>query len=1282
MKPKASRSDAVGVIPLRNMARGLLSLWLAALVAHQAGAYFRVIPDKADRALGVTREQACSNAMSANAIACKGTERVGYHGGWKCVFWQEGYYVTCDPLFCGTWNCDTRWKIVHETCTAPEVFDWVSRRCRKVIPAKNEPPACASGKAVGNPINLTTGNKFFSETDYHSPGGQPLRFGRVWNSFDGRWRFSFQQFAEYIKTGSDSFIHTIRIHRESGHVVSFYRDRGGDWRSDKDVRARIEQEDSTWKLTLSSGQAEWFDDSGRLSRIAYVGGDTVDVQYGSSEIRVQDAYENELVVTTDAHGRVIEMIDPDGEIYRYAYNSDGNVQYVGFPDDTSVGGGNPFGEDNPYRTYHYEDAFDSRLVTGITDENGERFQSVVYDAQGRAVTTGLGHHGSLNRYAIDYAHIDDLLEPRVMVTNALDKQTVYHIDHHLGVSQITSIDGLPLGTCLADVQARTYHALYGWLESATDKAGQVTRYSYYTDQARYGLLKTRTEAAGSLAERVFTYNWDEHTLLKTSERMAAMRGGVLTDIKETQYRYGIDNRRMTGQIEIDLMVDVSPAPARQSTREWHYSATYFDELSTRLRRLVVDGPRTDVADQTAYAYSSQGYLLSVTNALGYVTRYEQHNGRGQPRRVVDQNGQVILLTYTARGWLDSITLDAEGDGAMTHLSYDRVGQLVSITGPDTESFYYEYDTAHRMWRVTNGLGERVELELDQAGNTRQRVITDSAGQLEQRQTFVLDALNRLHRFEGESGQSMQYNYNGDGQLESVLSAVGRFSTRSYDALGRVKAIMDGAAGTVDLAYAGSGELQEVSDQRGLTTRLLYDGLGNLKQLTSPDTGTSRYRYDSAGNMIERTDARGRVAANTYDALNRLLSIHYAMSGKSVTIIYDNWVLFGRPVCSVCNGLASMRIDDSGHTIFDYSIRGEITLRRRTSEQLQFDTEFFYDNAGRLTRLIYPSGRIVDFARDEQGRINSVFTRQNAASESFKVVSDVRYQAFGPVKSFTHGNDLRRVVDYDKDGRVTAVRTGDTPQVRQNLVLSYDFADNITALGNSQHRENDQVFTYDLLDRLAVADGPYGLFNFSYDSVGNRESLHRKEGARSIHDTYIPAGDSNQLLAVVRRDAQPDRQLTYTATGNLATDSLYLAAYSYDDTDRLVQYVGHDGFADYRYNALGQRVRKTLVAGPTTLTENFVYDLDGNLIAEHNQSGEVTREYIYLNGIAVAMLTDPVNEPRDVDDDGVPDGIDNCSLTPNAGQADVDADGLGDACTPFPMGCDLPSRSSLDFVPTS
>ena len=57
-------------------------------------------------------------------------------------------------------------------------------------------------------------------------------------------------------------------------------------------------------------------------------------------------------------------------------------------------------------------------------------------------------------------------------------------------------------------------------------------------------------------------------------------------------------------------------------------------------------------------------------------------------------------------------------------------------------------------------------------------------------------------------------------------------------------------------------------------------------------------------------------------------------------------------------------------------------------------------------------------------------------------------------------------------------------------------------------------------------------------------------------------------------------------------------------------------ASYTYNALGQRITKT-VAGVTTI---FQYDLDGNVLAELNASGQPLRQHIHLNGVPIAQVS--------------------------------------------------------------
>jgi YD repeat-containing protein len=166
----------------------------------------------------------------------------------------------------------------------------------------------------------------------------------------------------------------------------------------------------------------------------------------------------------------------------------------------------------------------------------------------------------------------------------------------------------------------------------------------------------------------------------------------------------------------------------------------------------VDGPRTDVSDNTKLAYDPQGNLASITNAAGHVTSFTAYDPHGRPLASVDPNGLTTLLTYYARGRVLTRKVGTE----LTGYSYDGVGQVVKITLPDGSFQTFTYDAAHRLTAVKDNLGNSITYTLDAMGNRIKEEWRDPANLLAQSRSRQFDALNQQAALLGAQNQTRQH----------------------------------------------------------------------------------------------------------------------------------------------------------------------------------------------------------------------------------------------------------------------------------------------------------------------------------------------------------------------------------------------------------------------------------------------------------------------------------------------------------------------------------------------
>lgn len=763
------------------------------------------------------------------------------------------------------------------------------------------------------------------------------------------------------------------------------------------------------------------------------------------------------------------------------------------------------------------------------------------------------------------------------VTNALGKDTIYTTTVHHGVIEAAQIDGQATTMCGASTRSVAYDA-NGYVDTRTDEKGYVTDYGY---NAR-GLLETKTEAVGTTEERITTTTW--HPDFRVPSQIA--KSGQTIDMA-----YDASGRLLTRTIT-DTQIQSVPYSTNGNARTWTYAYNSLGLVET------VDGPRTDVSDVTTYEYDVNGDLTTITNALGQVTEITARDPRGYPTQLEDVNDVVTDLTYDTRGRLTSRTVKSSQGDAVTTFDYDAVGQVIGITLPDGSQLVYEYDAAHRLTAMENGLGERIEYTLDAAGNRTAETVKDSGGSITRTMSRVYDELSRLRDSLGANGQSTDLDYDNNDNLTQIEDGLSRITGQSFDALDRLIEVTDPALNDATYAYDNRDNLTHVTDPGGVATSYVYDGLDNLIQESSPDAGTTVHEYE-AGNLTKTTDGRGIVVEYAYDALNRVTAITYpASAGENVTYTYDTGT----------NGVGRLHTvtDESGTTTYTYDDRGNVLSVARNTGSETFVTSYTHDLADNVTSITYPSGRTVTYGRDALGRISGA-TSQIPAETSETLASSVTYEPFGPMAAWTSGNGVTNSRSFDQDYRVTDVEISGSGMVH-DLSYGYNVVDNITSLTDQLNASLSQTFDYDDLNRLTDADGDYGGQTYAYDANGNRTQRDNATTLETQTLTYTTG--TNQLAT------EDSQAVVHDGAGNRTSDEGGSRTYAYNHAGRLTQFTEASVLqADYTYNAQGQRVMKVRHVGASAYVRHFFYDQAGRLIGEYRDNPDGTYayvDYVWLN----------------------------------------------------------------------
>ena len=433
-------------------------------------------------------------------------------------------------------------------------------------------------------------------------------------------------------------------------------------------------------------------------------------------------------------------------------------------------------------------------------------------------------------------------------------------------------------------------------------------------------------------------------------------------------------------------------------------------------------------------------------------------------------------------------------------------------------------------------------------------------------------------------ESVSYSYDAANRLSKITTESTEYSL-SYDAFGNQSEIKIGSGTIASYEYGtNNGKLKKVNYANGFSEEYVYGELENLAEIwyNYPD-GTRElaysYDYTGKGQLYKLTDHRsGEYTVYTYDINGRIKTVlkYGEDSNKrelSQDYYYDDRGRLTQLVYLIQDGTANTYDSHRMYNQFTYDTEGRITKTRIYGVATDGSVNYVYDDFGRL----------VSRSNGHTTEVGSK-TFSNSVGYQYKETAEDTTARLETYTSTVGGVTTTVSYMYNNDGYI--------------LREDYTVGSNATLY---------TYYTYDNLGQLVREDNGKlnRTFLYTYDDAGNL--LTKREYAlvdivstptelisEKVY-TYGNAQWGDQLTAV------NGTAITYDGVGNPLS---YYNGATFAWTGRQLTGATKDGNVySFTYNDAGIRTSKTKNGTKTT------YHLDGSLIIAE-ETGSDLIVYVY------------------------------------------------------------------------